>query len=179
MGPEYEKDEASQQVRRQIEPRQRSPRRRWTRRVFFKQAFSRQCLTLGIKSFIKCGVRPSLIPLLMSFFERLSNGGMSCQMSRTILSGARKDPVLASSNIYVRVMTILTWFLMKINLSSLMTILWLIPSTYQQLAWQVTTWSGMWPAMFLPTIKSLIAVIWEVRNKWIRLQICLTSRRWN
>ena len=28
MGPEYEKDEASQQVRRQIEPRQRSPRRR-------------------------------------------------------------------------------------------------------------------------------------------------------
>ena len=37
--------------------------------VDYKQAFSRQCHTLGIKSFIENGVRPSLIPILMSYFE--------------------------------------------------------------------------------------------------------------
>lgn len=37
--------------------------------VDWKQAFSRQCHTLGIKSFLKNGVRASLIPLLISYFE--------------------------------------------------------------------------------------------------------------
>ena len=37
--------------------------------VEWKQAYSRQCHTLGIKSFIKNGVRPSLIPILVSYFE--------------------------------------------------------------------------------------------------------------
>ena len=37
--------------------------------IDWKQAFSRQCHTLGIKSFLKNGVRPSLIPLLISYFE--------------------------------------------------------------------------------------------------------------
>ena len=37
--------------------------------VDWKQAYSRQCHTLGIKSFINNGVRPSLIPLLISYFE--------------------------------------------------------------------------------------------------------------
>ena len=37
--------------------------------VDWKQAFPRQDATLGIQSFLKNGVRPSLIPILMSFFE--------------------------------------------------------------------------------------------------------------
>ena len=37
--------------------------------VDWKQAYSRQCHTLGVESFIKNGVRPSLIPLLISYFE--------------------------------------------------------------------------------------------------------------
>ena len=37
--------------------------------VDWRQAFCRQCPTLAIKSFIKNGVRPSLIPILISFFE--------------------------------------------------------------------------------------------------------------
>ena len=37
--------------------------------VDWSKAFDRQCHTLGIKSFIQNGVRPSLIPILISFFE--------------------------------------------------------------------------------------------------------------
>ena len=37
--------------------------------IDWKQAYSRQCHTLGVKSFIKNGVRPSLIPILISYFE--------------------------------------------------------------------------------------------------------------
>ncbi len=38
--------------------------------VDWKAAFPRQCPTLGVKSFIKNGVRASLIPIIASFFER-------------------------------------------------------------------------------------------------------------
>ena len=37
--------------------------------VDWKQAYSRQCHTLGVESFINNGVRPSIIPLLISYFE--------------------------------------------------------------------------------------------------------------
>ena len=37
--------------------------------IDWKQAYSRQCHTLGVQSFIRNGVRPSLIPLLISYFE--------------------------------------------------------------------------------------------------------------
>ena len=37
--------------------------------VDWKDAFPRQCPELGIKSFIKNGVRPSLIPLLVNYFQ--------------------------------------------------------------------------------------------------------------
>ena len=37
--------------------------------VDWKQAYSRQCHTLGIESFIQNGVRPSLIPILISYFQ--------------------------------------------------------------------------------------------------------------
>jgi hypothetical protein len=37
--------------------------------VDWKQAFPRQCPNLGVESFIKNGVRPSLIPLLISYFH--------------------------------------------------------------------------------------------------------------
>ena len=37
--------------------------------VDWKQAFPRQCPKLGIQSFIKNGVRPSLIPLIANFFQ--------------------------------------------------------------------------------------------------------------
>ena len=37
--------------------------------VDWENAFPRQCHTLGVKSFIENGVRPSLIPLLISYFK--------------------------------------------------------------------------------------------------------------
>ena len=37
--------------------------------VDWKQAFPRQCPKLGISAFIACGVRPSLIPLLINYFQ--------------------------------------------------------------------------------------------------------------
>ena len=37
--------------------------------VDWKQAFPRQCPKLGIQSFIQNGVRPSIIPLLISYFQ--------------------------------------------------------------------------------------------------------------
>ena len=37
--------------------------------VDWAQAFDRQCPKLGVKSFIKNGVRKSLIPLLISYFQ--------------------------------------------------------------------------------------------------------------
>ena len=37
--------------------------------VDWKQAFPRQCPKLGIQSFIKNGVRPALIPILIDYFQ--------------------------------------------------------------------------------------------------------------
>ena len=37
--------------------------------IDWKQAFDRQCPTLGVKSFVKNGVRNSLIPLLVNYFQ--------------------------------------------------------------------------------------------------------------
>ena len=36
--------------------------------IDWKDAFPNQCPKLGIDAFIQCGVRPSLIPLLISYF---------------------------------------------------------------------------------------------------------------
>ena len=38
--------------------------------VDWKEAFPRQCPKLGIEAFIKCGVRPSLIPLIIKSFKK-------------------------------------------------------------------------------------------------------------
>ena len=40
-----------------------------THLIDWSQAFDRQCPTLGIKSFIKNGVRKSLIPVLINYFQ--------------------------------------------------------------------------------------------------------------
>ena len=37
--------------------------------IDWKQAYSRQCHTLGVQSFLKNGVLPALIPLLISYFK--------------------------------------------------------------------------------------------------------------
>ena len=37
--------------------------------IDWKQAFPRQCPVLGIQSFIRNGVRPSLIPVIMNYFQ--------------------------------------------------------------------------------------------------------------
>ena len=37
--------------------------------IDWKQAFDRQCPTLGVQSFVNNGVRGSLIPLLISYFQ--------------------------------------------------------------------------------------------------------------
>ena len=38
----------------------------------WKEAFPRQCPKLGIEAFMKCGVRPSLIPSLINYFQNRS-----------------------------------------------------------------------------------------------------------
>ena len=54
----------------------------------FKQAFSRQCHKLGVLSFIRNGVRSSLIPVLVNYFQ-----GRSCQIKwRGLLSKRRQLP---------------------------------------------------------------------------------------
>ena len=40
--------------------------------VDWENAFPNQCPTLGVKAFIECGVRPSLIPILISYFQNRS-----------------------------------------------------------------------------------------------------------
>ena len=37
--------------------------------IDWKQAFPRQCPKLGIEAFIEVGIRPSLIPMLVSYFQ--------------------------------------------------------------------------------------------------------------
>ena len=37
--------------------------------IDWQEAFPRQCPKLGVESFIRMGVRPSLIPIPISFFE--------------------------------------------------------------------------------------------------------------
>ena len=40
--------------------------------IDWKEAFPRQCPKLGIEAFLECGVRPSLIPLLINYFQNRS-----------------------------------------------------------------------------------------------------------
>jgi len=56
--------------------------------VDWKSAYSHQCHTLGIKSFLKNGVRPSLIPLLISYFQ---NQNMQFK-HHGVLSNPRSQP---------------------------------------------------------------------------------------
>ena len=46
--------------------------------IDWSKAFDRQDPLLGIKSFIKNGVRPTLIPLLISYFQEKKDG---CKMA--------------------------------------------------------------------------------------------------
>ena len=41
----------------------------WCSLIDWKQAFDRQCPTLGVQSFVDNGVRSSLIPLLINYFQ--------------------------------------------------------------------------------------------------------------
>ena len=54
--------------------------------IDWRQAFSRQCPNLAIQSFIRNGVRPALIPILMSFFE---NRRMSVKW-RNVMSATKR-----------------------------------------------------------------------------------------
>ena len=61
--------------------------------IDWKSAYSRQCHTLGIKSFIKNKVRPSLIPLLISYFKdrvmRVKRRGLISEPRKQPGSGAQ------------------------------------------------------------------------------------------
>ena len=37
--------------------------------VDWKDAFPNQCPKLGVEAFLKCGVRPLLIPILINYFQ--------------------------------------------------------------------------------------------------------------
>ena len=67
----------------------------------WKEAFPRQCPKLGIEAFIKCGVRSSLIPLLISYLQDRTmtvkwNGLTSTD--RNLNSGGPKGPHLVSGS---------------------------------------------------------------------------------
>ena len=52
--------------------------------IDWKEAFPRQCPKLGIEAFIKCGVRGSLIPMLVNYLQERTmkvkwNGSMSTE----------------------------------------------------------------------------------------------------
>ena len=54
----------------------------------YQRAFSRQCHKLGVKSFIRNGVRPALIPILVNYHQ-----GRSCRIKwRGLLSKKRLLP---------------------------------------------------------------------------------------
>ena len=57
--------------------------------VDWNNAFPRQCPTLGIESFLKCGVRPSLIPLLINYFQdrQMSVKWHGCRSSPRVVKG--------------------------------------------------------------------------------------------
>ena len=56
--------------------------------IDWKSAYSYQCHKLGIESFIRNGVRPSLIPLLINYFQ-----GREMQVKfHGVISGSRKQP---------------------------------------------------------------------------------------
>ena len=61
--------------------------------IDWKSAYSRQCHTLGIESFIRNGVRPSLIPLLISYFQnrrmRVKHHGIISESRHQPGSGAQ------------------------------------------------------------------------------------------
>jgi hypothetical protein len=56
--------------------------------VDWKSAYSNQCHKLGVESFIKNGVRPSLIPLIINYFQ---NREMKVKL-REQISQSRKQP---------------------------------------------------------------------------------------
>ena len=57
--------------------------------IDWKQAFPRQCPKLGILSFIKNGVRPSLLPVLVSYFQdrQMSVKWRGCQSEPRVING--------------------------------------------------------------------------------------------
>ena len=70
--------------------------------VDWKDAFPTQCPTLGIKAFLECGVRPSLIPVLIDYFKNQSvvvkwHGKKST--NRKVPGGGPKVHILGTLNI--------------------------------------------------------------------------------
>ena len=57
--------------------------------VDWNNAFPRQCPKLGVESFLKCGVRPSLIPLLINYFQdrQMSVKWHGCRSSPRVVRG--------------------------------------------------------------------------------------------
>ena len=57
--------------------------------VDWNNAFPRQCPTLGVESFMKNGVRPSLIPVLINYFEdrKMSVKWHGCRSVPRVIKG--------------------------------------------------------------------------------------------
>ena len=51
--------------------------------IDWKEAFDRQCPTLGVEAFLRCGVRPALIPNIINYFQ---NSGRSVINGETQVS---------------------------------------------------------------------------------------------
>ena len=68
--------------------------------IDWKGAFDRQCHKLGIESFLKNGVRKSLIPILISYFQNrqmsVKSGMATCQPPTPCLVVELKEENLAS-----------------------------------------------------------------------------------
>ena len=78
--------------------------------VDWKQAFPRQCPKLGVESFIQNGVRPSLIPLIISYFQdRKMKVKWHSKLSSTkdLPGGGPKGQLLGFGNTFPNLMTML------------------------------------------------------------------------
>ena len=83
----------------------------------WKNEFPRQCPKLGIKAFLKCGVRPSLIPLLINYFQDRTMAVKwhnKTSTKRKLNGGGPQGATLESGNISPKV-TIMQIVLKKIT----------------------------------------------------------------
>ena len=81
--------------------------------VDWASAFDRQDPTLGIKKFLKMGVRPSLIPVLVSYRKMRVKYNDEVSDEYNLIGGGPQGTLLGELNTWFKVTTTLTVLMMK------------------------------------------------------------------